>query len=610
MAIAHAVVLALGLAAAQSTEQALPVPATLDVIVRDARGRDVETLTAADFVVTENGTPVPVSRSRFVKIGGGDGGAARRVTSAGASAEQRAGGDARLFGIYLDEFHVTPGARADEARETLARWVLEALGPDDLVIVLRPLDSLLSIDISDNREAAARVIRSFAPRRGDYSPRTAFERDFIAGAPANVDTARAQITASSLHALVTRMSRIASQRKTLLVFSEGLDRAGVRRRDGELPGLDSVAVAANRVHVSVYPIDTSDGSLPADASADVTRSRERLDVLARETGGEVIGRRGPVVDGLARALRDASGYYSLSLSPASERPDGRLHAVEVSLRRTAPGTTLRPRKGYWSPSEAEIRPAAPLPSVLPVPSTRLVARRTSPLIRPWFGLSKGADGSRRVDFVWEPVPRTPGDRTVRPVPARIALSVTSADGTPLFSGVVSPTSPALAPAPGTPSRVSFVSPAGRLLVEMAIEDASSRVIDHDVRDLAVNPLDGPVNMGTVEVLRARTAREQAALLADPYAAPVADRSFRRTERLILRLPVFAQRGVPQVTVRLLSDIGGPMRALEATLLPGREGVYQVDVPLSPYASGAYAVEFQARTTEGSVSERLPFRIVP
>jgi hypothetical protein len=69
-------------------------------------------------------------------------------------------------------------------------------------------------------------------------------------------------------------------------------------------------------------------------------------------------------------------------------------------------------------------------------------------------------------------------------------------------------------------------------------------------------------------------------------------------------------GAAQVTARLVSDIGGPMRALAVTRVPGREDVFQVEVPLSALATGGYAVDFQARTATAAVGERLPFRITP
>ena len=135
------------------------------------------------------------------------------------------------------------------------------------------------------------------------------------------------------------------------------------------------------------------------------------------------------------------------------------------------------------------------------------APHVSTLIRPWFGVSRGAGGTSRVTFVWEPAARVPGDRVRRQV-ARLILTARSADGTVLFEGPVAPTGPAAIDDPGaTPSRAVFDMAPGRLRLRMSIQDAASQVLDQDVRELSVRDLRGDVAIGTPQVLRARNARE-------------------------------------------------------------------------------------------------------
>jgi hypothetical protein len=145
---------------------------------------------------------------------------------------------------------------------------------------------------------------------------------------------------------------------------------------------------------------------------------------------------------------------------------------------------------------------------------------------------------------------------------------------------------------------------------MSIEDVTSRVVDHDVRDLLVKGFPGPVSMGSPQVLRARNAREYQALAADPEATPVATRQFSRTERLLLRLPVFSAGAAPTVSARLVSSFGNAMRDLVVTGTPTRPNEYQADVPLAALANGSYVVEWTARTADGEVRERVPFRVTP
>jgi hypothetical protein len=145
---------------------------------------------------------------------------------------------------------------------------------------------------------------------------------------------------------------------------------------------------------------------------------------------------------------------------------------------------------------------------------------------------------------------------------------------------------------------------------MAIEDVTSRVVDHDVRDLVVKGFPGPVSMGSPEVMRARTAREYDTLAADPDATPVASRQFSRAERLLVRIPVFSAGEKPTVSARLVTSFGSAMRDLVVTPTPSRPHEYQVDVPLAGLANGSYTVEWTARTAEGEIHDRVPFRVTP
>lgn len=610
-----ALAIALGAAPAQPGQEAPAATTTLDVVVQDARGRVVDTLGPADFSVTERDGPLVIDAVRFVRATGND----DDVTQPIAPGDDRIAGvgeRGRLIAIFMDEFHVAPGPGAERVRNALVHFVNEDLTPADLVVVLKPLDSLLDIRLTRDRSAAVRAIESFNPRQGDYAPRTPFERNFIAGAPARIEAARAQIAASSLDALATHLGRFSPPRKTLIVVSEGFTRTLRRRGDELLPSADSVVLAANRAHVSIYPIepfvsesaDASSDAAPEDSSVRTTL-REALLSLADGTAGRPIGPADNVADGLKRALSDASGYYVLTVSGAEASRDGRFHPVDVSVRR--PGLTARARKGYWAASSEDASWRSSIdPSRAESFASRFV-RHVSPLIRPWFGMSRGADGATRVSFVWEPAPRVPGDRNSPPAPARIVLSVATLEGSPVFDGVVFPSAAAVAdPLAARRSRISFESPAGRLVVQMAIEDAASRVLDRDVRDLVVGGFGGPVTLGSSEVLRARNAREYQELAADPDATPVASRQFSRADRLLIRVPVFSTGDSPAVSGRLVSGLGSAMRELAVGPVPSRPSEYQIDLPLAALASGLYHLELTARTRDGEARDSLTFRVTP
>src|SRR5262245_28736962 len=93
----------------------------IDVIAADARGRILDNLKPADFELRDDGVAQPIEDVRFVR----------------PSAEQP-----RLVAIFLDEYHVSAEATA-RVREATARFIDERLQPNDLLVVMKPLDSIL-----------------------------------------------------------------------------------------------------------------------------------------------------------------------------------------------------------------------------------------------------------------------------------------------------------------------------------------------------------------------------------------------------------------------------------------------------------------------------------
>src|SRR6266849_8817566 len=282
-------VLALVLAAGL-TEQAVPGPSEsdlvrIDAVVSDPRGRSVDNLRAEDFQILEDGAPRAIDNVRFVKADGSypPGEAIEPVQSSVDEKVEAAHGGTRLFAIFLDEYHVASGEGVERAREAVRRFVEQDLGPRDLVVVVKPLDSLLSIRLTRDRGSVARAIAAFEGRKGQYEPRNAFERNFIAGSPARIEAVRTQIATSALNALATHLGSLGGARKTILFVSEGFAALPRRRGDEALPTLETVIRTANRATVSIYPFNPT-GTTMGSGSAE----RETLRALADETDGRVI----------------------------------------------------------------------------------------------------------------------------------------------------------------------------------------------------------------------------------------------------------------------------------------------------------------------------------
>jgi hypothetical protein len=235
------------------------------------------------------------------------------------------------------------------------------------------------------------------------------------------------------------------------------------------------------------------------------------------------------------------------------------------------------------------------------------ARHISPLIQPWFGVSKGSSGKTRVSFVWEPSLRVPGDRSLR-TPTRLVLTALGGDDSVLFEGPVRPTGPGtMEEADGMPVRAVFDVPPGRLRLRMRVEDASLQPMDADVRDISIRDLTKGVTIATPQIMRARNEREFRALDDDPKAVPVSARDFSRTEHLLVRFVAYSPNGqTPAVAAKLLNRGGQVMRTLD--IEPGPDDEHQCDLLLSAFAAGEYRLELTASSSAGEAREIVDFRV--
>src|SRR6185436_2256614 len=234
----------------------------IDVLATDARGRPVENLKPADFELREDGMLQSLDEVRFVKAGAAD---------------------ARLIAIYLDDYYVSPSSTA-RVRDALHRFVDRDLSGSDLVTILRPLDSLLTIRLTRDRELLHRTIDAFEGRRGDYAPRSAFERNYMVNEQGRADVQRTQATWSTLNALALHLANLGPGRKTMLLVSEQADPMLRRRGFEALPTSSSVIRTANRSNVAIYVLDPLDAGLRA-ASGD--EGPNLLRVVADDTDGVV-----------------------------------------------------------------------------------------------------------------------------------------------------------------------------------------------------------------------------------------------------------------------------------------------------------------------------------
>ena len=582
----------------------------VDVIVTDKQGTPIANLLPGDFTILDNGVAQKVEGTEWrTNTPPAVGPIAPASVIKDDADRERAAKESgtRLIALYLDEYHVSAGESTERVRQAVSRFIDEQVRQGDLLVVMKPLDHLTEIRFTRDREEARKSASSFAGRRNDYTPRTPFEEQYLGRSPGAVRAARAQIVMSGLRALATRMGDLNGGLGGIVLMSEGFTTDVPRGRERRLPDLQGLVRAASRFRVLLYAFDP--GTIPPTPSGAATdadplvESLSGLQGLARQTGGDAVAAGQDLLPALQRVSRDLDSYYVLTFTSTSPT-DGRFHTLQItSSRRDA---QVRARSGYWAPLPSELRTTRlASPSLLP---TR--ALRRSPFIESWFGLTVESDGRRRVIFTWTPAAALPSTRT-KPAgrPDIVALKVTTPTGTVLFDGEVAAARPGNASSVRPDSAVFQTTP-GRLQFDLTILQADGTRLDVGAQDFEVPNVRGanPVILPP-QVFRAASAREFRDISADANAAPLPGREFRRTERLLLRVPTFEPRGnTVQVSAKLVNRVGTVL--LDLAPMPEEAGrtLTQFDLPLARFAPGEYSIEVAARSDAGSARELIRFRI--
>jgi VWFA-related protein len=566
----------------------------------------------------------------------------RTIRSDADEQSEAARDDVRLFGIFLDDYHVRKET-ATASRAELARFIETQLGPTDMVAIMYPLQPLASVRFTRNHDAIRRALEQFEGRKFEYEPRNMYEEKYAYYPTEIVERIRNQVSLSALEGLVMHMGGLKEGRKTLVLVSEGYTNMlppQLRNPSAALGGLGNPArndpnagrddpnefraqafasfdmqedlrqvyEAANRNNVSVYPVDprglaTSEFGIAENINERTGRdylnsTMDTLRVIAEQTDGRAIVNRNDLTLAMKQIVRDASAYYLIGYSSAAAPTDGKFHEIRVRVRR--PGVQVRARRGYWAVTPADVERITAVAAKPPVPKPvdAALAVLNYPTrarhIRTWIGTERGENGKTRVTLVWEPVARPGAASAGTDRPDRVSVTAVAPDGSPYFRGRIAGTSP----------RATFDAAPGPLQLRLSVETADADVLDSETRELTVPDLSAGAGFGTPRLYRARTVRDVQQVRSNPQALPTAAREFQRTDRLVIQVPVYGGDGsTPTVTARLLNRAGQPMSDVPVT---GERSAPVIELSLAPFPTGDYVLELSAAGTD--VKELLAFRI--
>lgn len=563
----------------------------LDVTVTDGRGRPIVDLTSADFEVIEDGVRQDVQFLALHQLTGdvppGDD-RSLEIRSPEHAAQEAAREDVRLLVVFVDDYHLAYGALNDNRlKRTLLDFIESEIRPTDLVAVMNPLTPLSDLGLTRDLQVLRERIESVEGRLGGFvPPRSELEENQMRFGAAQLARIRAQVTLSALEALVVHLGGLREGRKSVLFVSQGPP-----IQFGNLfDDLQEVIAAANRANVTIHVLD------PRELIESPMRSGTVNESLALETGGRLLARSNDYSTGLRAVMSDASSYYLLGYTPARDVADGKFHEVKVRVKRK--GARVIARKGYWAPTEKEMT-AAPEPSLPPdiaAALDRLAELSREDAIADWIGIGPVSDGRSQVSFAYQAADG------IAAAAARVTVSTQSAGRDEMKYEAARPSERPLWLA-------RFEAPPGELEIRVIVEDAAGEALERWSRSVRIPAVDDvEARMGTPIVTRAATYAEYRALESAGEVVPVPSRRFRRTDRVVVHVPI-AGAADAELVAEVVNARGERLVALPVTRGQGGR-TSRVELPLRNLAQASYLLRLTASFPGGSASQVVPFAIVP
>lgn len=656
----------------------------VDALVADESGNVVRDLRKEDFEVVEDGKVQTISAFSFVDLPIER---ADRPSFAAGPVERDVQSnarpfDGRIYAIVLDDLHVDV-ARSAQVRLAARQFIERNLGVNDLAAVTFTGQTEATQELTSNRRLLLSAIDSFigsralgstltnneiARQRIDIPTPTAWPIDEMND---SVRGSNAQSMLRTLRQVSAWLGGIHGRRKSLLLFSEGIDYdlSDQIRGPLERPSpagailarvLDTLATTA-RSNVSIYAIDPRGLTGVADAaisgfadqgqgqpfggiglgslSRELQVSQQNLRQLADESGGFAAVNRNDLTGVFDRIVRDNSSYYVLAYYPPPANPDGRLHSIEVNLKRA--GLTVRARRGYVTPR------AAPAASTRTTPDTSVrkpgVPTELSDAMNsllPVSGLTMQVfaapfKGSKRNASVMIGI-EVAGDGLGSDSDSKLDLSFMAVDRNAKVFGARYDSMPVGQGAENRNAAQGDIRvlnrlelPPGRYRLRAAALDVREKrtgsvVYDLDVPDYSRGAM--AISGITVTSLAGSTMRtailddELKEILPAPF---VSRRAFSRSDQLDLFAEVYDNSGkaphkVDIVTSVLTADgrqVARNEDAHDSTEFKGAKRAfrYTAHLPLTALPPGEYVLSVEVRSRskkDASAIRYLPFRVLP
>jgi len=651
----------------------------VDALVTDQQGQFVRDLNKDDFQVFEDGKRQTISTFSLVDIP-----IERydrplfspRPIERDVQSNERPF-DGRVYVLILDDLHVAP-MRTARVRSAARQFIEQRLGANDLMAVIftagRAQDAQ---EFTSNKRLLLNAVDKFTGQKlesATIARNNEYFRQRDSGITGRVDDPDEQERVFKTRSMLSSLRQVADwfggvhgRRKTMLLFSEGIDydlTDIIRAPDAPqssastiLSDIQDAIAATTRSNVSIYSIDPrglTDGSedsigVSGFADADdpiagrgigqsglaneLRLSQDSLRALSYQSGGFAAVNRNDLSTAFDRIVKDNSSYYVLAYYPPSDKRDGKFHKIEVRVNK--PGLSVRSRRGYMSPKG---KPAPQNTKTGGMPAD-LFEAINSPIqvsgltMRVFAAPFKGAQPNASVLIGVELLGRDLSLETN----TKVDLSYMAIDSKSKIFGARTD-SITMNLQPDTKTRVQqsgfrvlnrMELPVGRYQLRVAARDSAkatigSIVFDLEIPDFYKQPIGmsglAITSLGGASMLTARADEVMKQVLPAP---PVAARAFAQNDELAVFTEVYDNSGnAPHkvdIVTSVLTDEGRVLykneEVRDTSELQGAKGGfgYTGRVPLGEIAPGSYVLNVEARSRLGdspSTTRQVQFAVVP
>jgi VWFA-related protein len=356
------------------------------VVVKDKQGNFIEGLTAADFILTEDGAPQTLRICEHQRLtetakplppstrDSEDIRLYRQLTRtqiAPETAGTQRYKDRRLLALYFDMTAMRP---ADQLRALAAaqQFIRTQMTTVDLVSILRYQGGSVDIlqDFTSDRNRLLSILETLIVGEGQGSAETVDDASSAdTGAAFGQDDSEFNVfnTDRQLSALQTAAQILGhlSEKKSLIYFAGGLRLNGIDNQ----AQLHATVDAAIKAGVSFWPIDAR-GLVAAAPLGDATQgspgnsgiytgtsaqavssafqaSQDTLYALAGDTGGKALFDSNDLDRGIVQAQQAISDYYILGYYSSNTTQNGKFRHIRISLAQNLEAK-LDYRQGYYA----------------------------------------------------------------------------------------------------------------------------------------------------------------------------------------------------------------------------------------------------------------------